>query len=132
MDQMEIYQIISKNLKDLIDDKGITQVELSKILNVSESTVGKWLLGKAVPRMGIIEKLSNYFNVSKSYIMEDHENNIPNSHDENTFDDEALEILDMLNRNDDLKVLFKKTSNLSDKDKEQIVRILKATLPPDC
>ena len=75
--------IFSKKLRALLDKKNITQVELSKILGVSESTVGKWLLQKSMPRMTIIEKLTNYFQVDKTYFFNDNdsdllnENNLP-------------------------------------------------------
>ena len=75
--------IFSKKLRALLDKKNITQVELSKILGVSESSVGKWLLQKSMPRMTIIEKLANYFQVDKTYFFNDNdsdllnENNLP-------------------------------------------------------
>lgn len=59
--------IFSQNLKNLIEEKNINQADLSKILGVSESTVGKWILQKAMPRMIIIDKLAEYFQVDKTY-----------------------------------------------------------------
>ena len=44
----ESKMIFSKNLKLLLDRNNISQVELSKILGVSESSVGKWLLQKSM------------------------------------------------------------------------------------
>lgn len=71
MNDYEIKNNISKNLKKYMEEKDINNKELAKILNVSESTVGKWLLKKSVPRMGIIEQISNYFNIEKSDLIED-------------------------------------------------------------
>lgn len=65
--------IFSKKLKTLLNEKNISQVELSKILGVSESTVGKWLLQKSMPRITIIEKLASYFHVDKTYFFNDNE-----------------------------------------------------------
>ena len=65
--------IFSKKLKTLLNEKNISQVELSKILGVSESTVGKWLLQKSMPRITIIEKLASYFQVDKTYFFNDDE-----------------------------------------------------------
>ena len=31
--------------------------------------MGKWTLGKAAPRMGAVQKISDYFNIPKSYIL---------------------------------------------------------------
>lgn len=70
MNDYEIRDNISKNLKKYMEEKDINNKELANILNVSESTVGKWLLKKSVPRMGIIEQISNYFNIEKSDLLE--------------------------------------------------------------
>ena len=51
--------------------ENINQVELSRIIGVSESTVGKWILCKSMPRMGIIQKLADHFHVGKSYFLEE-------------------------------------------------------------
>ena len=65
---------ISSNLKRLMNENNINNSELSKKLGVSESTVGKWLLEKSVPRMGVIEQIASLFNVQKSEILEKHKN----------------------------------------------------------
>ena len=69
MSDIEIRHTFSIRLKKLLTEHELTQHQLSKILNVSESTVGKWILEKSLPRMGIIQKLSEYFNVPKSYFL---------------------------------------------------------------
>lgn len=70
MTNTEIKHVFSKRLKNLLTEYELTQNQLSKILGVSESTVGKWILEKSIPRMGVIQKLSEYFNVPKSYFLE--------------------------------------------------------------
>lgn len=70
MANTEIKHVFSKRLKNLLTEYELTQNQLSKILGVSESTVGKWILEKSIPRMGVIQKLSEYFNVPKSYFLE--------------------------------------------------------------
>lgn len=71
-DNMNTKKNISSNLKRLMIDNNINNSEMAKILGVSESTVGKWLLEKSVPRMGVIEQLSSYFGVNKSDILEEY------------------------------------------------------------
>lgn len=66
----EFKTIFSKNLKRYMTLHNMNNVELSRALNVSESTVGKWLLKKSIPRMGIIEKIALLFNIEKSDLME--------------------------------------------------------------
>jgi len=73
--EVQAFQdIFVKKLKILLDKNNITQRELAETIGISESTVGKWLLKKAIPRMGIIEKLSSVFSVPKSYFFDEKEN----------------------------------------------------------
>lgn len=71
MNAENFKNIFSKNLKKYMNEYNINNRELSNIVGVSESTVGKWLLKKTIPRMGIIEKLANYFNIEKSDLLEE-------------------------------------------------------------
>ena len=71
-------KLFSDRLSVLIQSQGVQQNILADKIGVSESTVGKWLLEKALPRMGAIQKLSDYFNVPKSYFLEEnYEGNTP-------------------------------------------------------
>lgn len=70
MNDIDIRHTFSMRLKILLSEHEMTQNQLSKILGVSESTVGKWILEKSLPRMGVIQKLSEHFNVPKSYFLE--------------------------------------------------------------
>lgn len=73
MNDIDIRHTFSMRLKALLSEHEMTQNQLSKILGVSESTVGKWILEKSLPRMGIIQKLSEHFDVPKSYFLEKQE-----------------------------------------------------------
>ncbi len=66
-----IEEVVSDNIKKLLRDHNLNQSDLAKIAGVSESTVGKWVLKKAAPRMGAIEKISEYFGLPKSYILKE-------------------------------------------------------------
>lgn len=67
----DIEKVVSNNIKRLMNEKNINQRELANIAGVSESTVGKWVLEKATPRMGAIQKISDHYNIPKSYILEE-------------------------------------------------------------
>lgn len=70
-DDYNIKENISNNLSYYMEQNNVNNKELASILNVSESTVGKWILKKSTPRMGVIEKIANYFNIEKSDLIED-------------------------------------------------------------
>ncbi|MBR1396088.1 MAG: helix-turn-helix transcriptional regulator [Selenomonadaceae bacterium] len=56
-------------LKQLREDKGITQSELSKIMNVSSSTIGMWEQGRREPDYVNLKKLADFFHVTTDYLL---------------------------------------------------------------
>src|SRR5690625_2103847 len=66
-----IEKVVAKNINKILNEYDLTHQELADIAGVSVSTVGKWTLEKASPRMGAIEKISNHFGLPKSYILEE-------------------------------------------------------------
>ena len=53
---------------------GLNEADISRLLGVSESAVGKWMKMKSTPRMGIVEKLADYFGINKSDLLENKHN----------------------------------------------------------
>ena len=105
---------IGNNIKTLRISKRWSQEELAKRLDVAPSTVSSWELGVKTPRMGIIQKLSDMFGISKSYIIEN----------EITLNDtKATEITNIIKNSDSLMELFDVAKNLSDDDIRQVTRI---------
>lgn len=64
-------EILSKNLKNLLERKGKTQTDMAKDLNLKESTVSSWINAVKYPRRDKIELLADYFGVMPSDITED-------------------------------------------------------------
>lgn len=67
-------KILSKNLRKLIDSKGIDQRILADHLGISEMSVSNWVSGSKYPRIGNIQRMADYFGVLKSDLIEDKEN----------------------------------------------------------
>lgn len=65
--------ILSKNLKKYISKSGKDRMTIAEELEMSYSTLTDWVNGKKYPRINNIEKLADYFNVSKSELIEDYE-----------------------------------------------------------
>lgn len=65
-------EVFSKNLKRYMELHNLTQVDISSIVGVSQQSVSYWLNGKLLPRMGVIEKLAEYFKIMKSDLLEEH------------------------------------------------------------
>lgn len=64
-------EILSKNLKNLLERKGKTQTDMAKDLDLKESTVSSWINAVKYPRRDKIELLADYFGVMPSDITED-------------------------------------------------------------
>ena len=62
---------IGNNIKFLRESKDMTQVEFGKIAGVSDKAVSTWENGTAEPRMGAIQKIADYFGVSKGWLIDD-------------------------------------------------------------
>lgn len=70
MSENETRKIFSENLKYYMERTGMNQADISRLLGVSESAVGKWILCKSTPRMGVIERLAKHFGINKSDLLE--------------------------------------------------------------
>lgn len=55
-------------LLELCKGKGISQAALARDMDVSKSTINKYVLGKREPDMAFVEKLVSYFGVSTDYL----------------------------------------------------------------
>ncbi len=56
-------------LKELREQKGLSQDAFSKDIGVSQSTVGNWESGTRQPKMAVLEKIARYFDVSTDYLL---------------------------------------------------------------
>lgn len=63
--------IFSKNLNSYVTASGKTQLEIAKSIGVSPQTFNTWCKGIAIPRMGKVQALADYFHINKSDLIED-------------------------------------------------------------
>ncbi|WP_210126592.1 helix-turn-helix transcriptional regulator [Staphylococcus sp. GDY8P83P] len=93
--------ILSKNLKNLLERKGKTQTDMAKDLNLKESTVSSWVNAVKYPRRDKIELLADYFGVMPSDITEDkstqQETIAAHFDKEDLTEDEMKEVEDFIN-----------------------------------
>lgn len=55
-------------LKVLRAEKRMSQADLAKVLRTSQATVSAWETGRATPRPPMMQKIADYFGVSKDDI----------------------------------------------------------------
>lgn len=60
--------MLSLRLKELRDERKISQAHLARQVGVVQSTVGMWESGKSVPEYNTLIKIADYFGVGVDYI----------------------------------------------------------------
>lgn len=65
-------KIFSKNLSNYLNIYGKTQKEVADAIHVSPQTFNTWCQGIALPRMGKVQLLADYFHINKSDLIEEH------------------------------------------------------------
>ena len=63
-------KIFSKNLLDLLESREKSQKEVANAIGVSPQTFNTWCQGVAIPRMGKVQLLADYFRIKKSDLIE--------------------------------------------------------------
>jgi len=119
---------LKERLKELRNEKGITQEELSNYLNVSRSTIAGYETGKRKPEYETLQKLANYFNVSLDYLLGSSNERSSADKIKNAISDdkELQETWEQISQRENLQLLFKQTKDLDDSTIKQIIRIIKA------
>ena len=71
IDTQKLKNIMAKNLRKYINQKGVTQTDLAKDLNIPEMTMSNWLKAKTYPRIDKIQILADYFGIPRSALTEE-------------------------------------------------------------
>ncbi|MDU5395705.1 MAG: helix-turn-helix transcriptional regulator [Negativicoccus succinicivorans] len=64
-------EIFARNLQRYMDERRLSRIELSQMIDVPYSTLSEWLTAKKYPRIDKIEKLAFAFGIEKSDLIED-------------------------------------------------------------
>lgn len=64
-----------KQLRKLREEKKMTQAELAKQFQVSPSTIAMYERGERKPDPGMLLKISNFFNITTDYLLENEQKN---------------------------------------------------------
>lgn len=63
--------IFAKNIKYYLNERGLTQTQLAKILDYPEMTVSNWVNAKYYPRIDKIQEMADFLSINKSDLIED-------------------------------------------------------------
>lgn len=94
-------------VKELMERDNISQKDLARLSNISESSISRYLSGSFEPRMDILVNIAKVFNVSVSYLM---------GEDVTLVNKDAYE--------ETLCVVTRNKSKLDDQQKAELIKIL--------
>jgi transcriptional regulator with XRE-family HTH domain len=61
--------MLSEALKKTRKERGATQDDIAKLLNIDRSTVASWEIGRAIPDINTLCELAKYYKVSTDYLL---------------------------------------------------------------
>lgn len=81
MTEIDQKRIFSKNLNYFLSKYNKTQKEVADAISVSPQTFNTWCKGIALPRMGKVQRLADYFHIEKSDLIDER---LPTSTDDSS------------------------------------------------
>ncbi len=71
MSDEERKRIFSRNLLNVLNETKKSQIDVANAIGVSQQTFNTWCRGVALPRMGKIQLLADYFRINMSDLIEE-------------------------------------------------------------
>ena len=68
---IENKEIMARNIKYYMDKEGVNATEICSSLGFKQNTFSDWVNAKTYPRIYSIEKMANYFHISKAFLVDD-------------------------------------------------------------
>lgn len=117
--EVDQRKIFARNLNKYLEQYDKTQKEVADAIGVIPSTFNTWCLGIALPRMGKVQALADYFHINKSDLIED-----KNDNNNYYLDNDAAAAAQFLYENPDYKVLFDATRKVKPEDIQLVKELL--------
>ena len=108
-----IKEIFIKNLRYLMEAKGVTQADICRELGVSSATVSDWCNGKKFPRTDKLQRIAELLNVRPSAL----------TSETGLQDYEDQQRLEALHQDPRLGLLFDRTRKMSHEDVEFMLQM---------
>lgn len=123
MSDEEQKQIFATNLSHYLELNGKTQKEVADAIGVSPQTFNTWIQGIALPRMGKVQKLADYFGIGKSDLIDIKSKSTDDSYYTNP---ETAKIAQEIYENKDLSLLFDAAKDATPEDLQTVHTMLMA------
>lgn len=110
--------LFSERLRELRQNKGLSQSQLADALNISKSAISMYELGKREPDLETLEGIADFFNVDINYLIGKEDGSMY------YLDPEAAEIAQEVQQRPELKILFDATRKVSSDDLKFVVDMI--------
>jgi transcriptional regulator with XRE-family HTH domain len=114
-------------LTQLRKEYGMTQDELAKKLDITRGSLSMYETDKRFPDKDTLKLIADFFNVSTDYLLGRTEFRTPADRISEAIgtDKELLEFWEETKDRENFQLLFKQIRNLSDRDINQLIKIIK-------
>lgn len=112
----EQKKIFAKNLNKYLALSNKTQKEVADAINVSPQTFNTWCQGIALPRMGKVQRLADYFGIGKTNLIDEKTNDILTPRDERDIKKDLDSIMEKIETGEDSPLYY----NGEEVDKESM------------
>lgn len=109
-------EIFVRNLRYLMNARGISQADICRELGMSSTTVSDWCTGKKYPRVDAMQRLADLLGVLFSTL----------TTESGLQDFEDQQRLEALHQNPTLRMLFDKQRTLTDSDLTAVLAVVNA------
>lgn len=114
-------------IKRLRRERGMTQEDLARVLNVHQTAVSQWETGRTCPDMQTIQSIADYFGTTTDAIFGRGSENDPGvSNNELADDDDFWELREQLRNNPGMRMLFSASKNATTDDLIRAAKIIEA------
>ena len=110
--------LFSERLRELRQNKGLSQSQLADALNISKSAISMYELGKREPDLEALEGIADFFNVDINYLIGKEDGSMY------YLDPEAAEIAQEVQQRPELKILFDASRKVSAGDLELVINMI--------
>ena len=110
--------LFNERLRELRQNKGLSQSQLAEALNISKSAISMYELGRREPDLETLEGIADFFNVDINYLLGKEDGSMY------YLDPEAAEIAQEVQARPELKILFDASRKVSADDLELVINMI--------
>ena len=110
--------LFSERLRELRQNKGLSQSQLADALNISKSAISMYELGKREPDLETLEGIADFFNVDINYLIGKEDGSMY------YLDPDAAEIAQEVQQRPELKILFDASRKVNADDLELVINMI--------